>query len=205
MLAVDAIIIAIIAIMSFVPFIGYIPLGIGTITLIPIPVIVGTALNGRLRGVIYGLVFGLLSLLVALTSGTGFNVLFINPLVSVLPRILFGTIAGQLFYLVNKIKHNVGRNVVFCVTIFLVMLFHSLMVYLALLLVYPSELRTIYEMAADSSFLSVVGVIFLMILGLVPLIEALTTTAMSYILLSVLTSGFGGSFPKKLFQLKKAV
>lgn len=51
-----------IIIMSFVPFLGFIPLGIMNATIIQIPVIIGAILLGPKRGAFLGLVFGLTSL-----------------------------------------------------------------------------------------------------------------------------------------------
>lgn len=51
-----------IIIMSFVPFLGFIPLGVINATIIHIPVIIGAVLLGPKRGAFLGLVFGIVSM-----------------------------------------------------------------------------------------------------------------------------------------------
>lgn len=53
---------AIIIIMAFVPFLGYIPLGVMNATIIHVPVIIGAILLGPESGAFLGLVFGFTSL-----------------------------------------------------------------------------------------------------------------------------------------------
>jgi len=57
-----AVMTAIIIIMAFVPFLGYIPLGFMNATIIHIPVIIGAIILGPKSGGFLGLVFGLTSL-----------------------------------------------------------------------------------------------------------------------------------------------
>ena len=54
---------ALIIIMAFTPFIGYIPLGFTRATIIHIPVILGSLLLGPKKGAILGALFGLTSLI----------------------------------------------------------------------------------------------------------------------------------------------
>lgn len=54
---------AIIIIMAFTPFLGYIPLGFTRATIIHIPVIIGSVLLGPVYGAVLGGVFGLTSLI----------------------------------------------------------------------------------------------------------------------------------------------
>ena len=60
-----------------------------TATTMHIPVIIATLVLGLESGVIVGLTFGLHSLISNLTGVSFFAPFFINPLVSVLPRVLF--------------------------------------------------------------------------------------------------------------------
>ncbi len=53
---------AVIIVMAFTPFLGYIPLGFTRATIIHIPVIIGSILLGPKKGALLGLVFGLTSL-----------------------------------------------------------------------------------------------------------------------------------------------
>ncbi len=54
---------AIIIVMAFTPFLGYIPLGVTRATIIHVPVIIGSILLGPKKGAFLGGVFGLTSLL----------------------------------------------------------------------------------------------------------------------------------------------
>lgn len=83
---------SIIVLMAAVPQIGFIkiPILAFDFTLLFVPVLVGTTLYGKKGGLILGLVFGLSSLAVAIfRPATPFDLTFRNPLVSVLPRVLF--------------------------------------------------------------------------------------------------------------------
>ena len=87
---------ALIAAMTFIPNVGYINYGVSTITTIQIPVILGAILLGPLRGAILGAVWGVTCILNAFILG-GANLMFVNPLISLLPRILVGWLAGLAF------------------------------------------------------------------------------------------------------------
>ncbi|HRY77423.1 MAG TPA: ECF transporter S component [Candidatus Izemoplasmatales bacterium] len=88
---------AIILAMVFVPYLGLITLfGIPSITLIHIPVLIGGAMLGRKQGAFLGLVFGMGTLIRA-TYSAGFDYLFIFPWVSVIPRVIFGFLAHDVY------------------------------------------------------------------------------------------------------------
>ncbi len=78
---------------------GYIPwFGGISITIMHIPVILAAIIEGPVAGSVVGLVFGITSLIKAATAPTGpVDVLFTNPLVSVLPRLLIGIMAWLVF------------------------------------------------------------------------------------------------------------
>lgn len=101
MMAIDALFIAILTIFTFTNL-GFIMNGTIAYTTIPIIVFVGAYFFGWKRGLIYGTAFGLLSLLRALTAG-GLDYMFINPLISVLPRTIFGLFAGLLGPVIAKL------------------------------------------------------------------------------------------------------
>lgn len=103
---------AIIVVMTIVPYTGYISFGVTlSITTIHIPVIIGSILLGPSGGFILGLVWGTSNLMKALSSGSPEALIFMNPLISVVPRILVGLFIGILsYYLLNKFKN---KNVAF--------------------------------------------------------------------------------------------
>lgn len=90
----DALFIAIIVIMTFVPQMGFLTIGIVSITFIHVPVIVGAAFLGWKRGLIYGTAFGIASWFRAFNAGTIVDPYFINPMISIFPRIVFGFVVG---------------------------------------------------------------------------------------------------------------
>ena len=103
MMAYDAIFIALIILFTFVPYLGYYTIaGFISFQSIHIIVLIGAALFGYKRGGIYGFVMGLCSLLKAISYPGTADYFFINPFVSVLPRFLFGLLAGLSFDLLKK-------------------------------------------------------------------------------------------------------
>lgn len=90
---------AIIVVLSVVPQLGLIVIFPAvSITIIHIPVLIGVMTLSRPSALILGTLFGLGSLFAALTRGVGpVDLAFINPLISVLPRVLFALIAYELF------------------------------------------------------------------------------------------------------------
>jgi uncharacterized membrane protein len=82
-----------------VTHLGLIPWFSGaSVTVMHVPVIVGALLEGPVVGVAVGLIFGLYSLFQAAAAPTGpIDVAFVNPLVSVLPRLLIGPAAWLVY------------------------------------------------------------------------------------------------------------
>jgi uncharacterized membrane protein len=102
---------AIIIVMTFVPYVGFIGIGTLSLTLIHIPVLIGVFLLPKKYSISLGFIFGIASMLKAMIAPeTPLDPLFANPLISVLPRVLFAASAAYLFdgikYLQNKFKHN---------------------------------------------------------------------------------------------------
>ena len=93
--------------MSMLPFIGYIPIGPVKATIMHIPVIIGAIIEGPLVGAVIGLIFGLTSLWNAFAQPVTLSPLFMNPLVSVFPRILIGIVAYYVYQGVYKITKKV--------------------------------------------------------------------------------------------------
>lgn len=118
---------AIIIIMAFVPFLGYIPLGFMNATIIHIPVIVGAILLGPKSGAFLGLVFGLTSIWKSTTAPivTSFvfspftnvsinGVSFVNivgsTVIPLVPRILIGVAAYLVYTAVMKVCKSKKLN-----------------------------------------------------------------------------------------------
>lgn len=97
-----AMLVAILIIQTFVPVLGYIPLGPIDVTIVHITVILAAVLFGKSTGLIVGTVWGLLSLIRAYTQPTPFNVVFLNPLISILPRAIVGWLSAVVFEALDK-------------------------------------------------------------------------------------------------------
>ncbi|SKB00577.1 Uncharacterized membrane protein [Caloramator quimbayensis] len=81
--------------MSLTPF-GYIRLTPSLkVTFMHIPVIIAAMTDGMTGGIIVGLIFGLTSLINNLT--TIFAPVFINPMISVFPRIMIGVFSAMVY------------------------------------------------------------------------------------------------------------
>lgn len=93
---------AISIIMSMTP-IGYVPINpVVNLTIMHIPVIIGAIIEGPLAGAFIGFIFGATSLLRAITGPTVTNFIFMNPLVSILPRMLIGVASYYTYAFVSK-------------------------------------------------------------------------------------------------------
>lgn len=102
-----------IIVMTYVPNLGYITTGIFSITIIHIPVIIGSILVGPLGGLVLGATWGITSWHYATTLGTAEAAIFVNPLVSIAPRILVGLIISySSLGLKRLIPVEFARNVV---------------------------------------------------------------------------------------------
>ncbi|WP_281165913.1 ECF transporter S component [Liquorilactobacillus sicerae] len=90
---------SIIILQNVIPFLGYIPLGPLNLTLIHITVIVAAFVLGPLAGAIIGGVWGLITFIRAFVWPTSplATIVFVNPLVAILPRIMIGVISGWMF------------------------------------------------------------------------------------------------------------
>lgn len=85
---------------------GFIPVGPTRATIMHIPVIIGAIMEGPIVGGFVGLIFGLFSIYQAMTMPTPVSFAFLNPLVSVLPRVLIGIVT---YYVYNTLK-NLGKK-----------------------------------------------------------------------------------------------
>lgn len=112
---------ALIVVLAFTPFIGYIPLGFTRATIIHIPVIIGALILGPKKGAVLGGVFGLTSFINNTINPTVTSFVF-TPIYSLgeysggigsiiicfVPRILIGVIPFYVYHLVKKCSKNDG-------------------------------------------------------------------------------------------------
>ncbi|MBR5287971.1 MAG: ECF transporter S component [Clostridia bacterium] len=85
---------------------GLIKMPFLTATTLHIPVIIATLVLGIEAGLITGLVFGVNSLISNLTNASFFAPFFINPLVSVLPRVLFPV---AVYFIAKSLERMLSR------------------------------------------------------------------------------------------------
>ena len=163
----DAMFLAIIVVMTFVPYVGFIQIGIISFTLIHIPVLIGAALFGWKRGLMYGIFFGVASLIKATTYPGTIDFLFVNPLVSILPRAVFGLAAGFLFALVKKMPRFYQKGIHITIASFILTAFHTFLVLTMLWLIYRPQLESFLEQSVTWAGLALAGLI-----GVGALIEA---------------------------------
>ncbi|MBY1239982.1 MAG: ECF transporter S component, partial [Clostridioides difficile] len=86
-----------ISIMLSMTPLGFIPVGPTKATIMHIPVIIGAIMEGPIVGAAIGFIFGISSLLNAITNPTVTSFVFINPLVSILPRVMIGVLAYYVY------------------------------------------------------------------------------------------------------------
>jgi len=142
----DGLIIAIIIIMGLVPQVGYITVVPGlSLTLVHLPVLVGAYRGGAKRGALFGFVFGLTSMFQAISNPVGFNAFFVYPWVSILPRLVFGLLAGLLFTLIKKMPKIGANGFAVGALSFLLTMMHTGLVFLDLFIFYPSTMSSLFQ------------------------------------------------------------
>ena len=115
-IALSAIIIAIMAILNFVPNVGYIKIipNVFEITIIHLFVLIFAWVFGWKAGLLSGALFGVFCFINAFIIG---NLAFQNPIVAILPRLLFGFLAGigfELLRLIKKPRLRFGLDALLC-------------------------------------------------------------------------------------------
>lgn len=104
-IVVTAVLSAVTIVLGLLPFGGYIPFFGISITILAIPVIIGAILEGPIVGAGIGLIFGLTSMYQAATAPKSpLDPLFVNPLLSVLPRMLIGPVAWLVWSALKRWK-----------------------------------------------------------------------------------------------------
>jgi uncharacterized membrane protein len=122
---------AILLLMGLVPSLGFITLNpTVTFTIMHIPVLFGAYLLGWRGGLWFGFLFGMISFYLALSSPTTFlDPFFQNPLISVVPRVLFGLLSGLLFEAAHRwFPHVIIHKVALALLASLLTLMHTILV-----------------------------------------------------------------------------
>jgi uncharacterized membrane protein len=150
---------AILALLSFTPL-GYITIFTFAITTIHIVVLVAAFTLGLKGGLIVGLGFGIMSLLRALIAPTSpFDAAFINPIVSVLPRALFGLFAGLMAEFLPKFTKKIAPSLYIGVVSGVATFFHTALVLLAIIVMRPF-IPIVGEVLGNISFFALFASVF---------------------------------------------
>jgi len=140
---------------------GYIPMLSVSITILHVPVILACILVGFSSGLTTGFIFGLTSLIMAATMPTSpIDPFFINPLISVLPRLLFAIATWAIYngfsYIAKKIKYF-PEILATGIAAFLGTLLHSVFVLGALVIVHAIDWKIFYAVLIGNSLLESVA------------------------------------------------
>lgn len=92
---------------------GFIPLPMMKATILHVPVIIGALLAGPRVGAAVGFLFGCFSIFQAITSPVVLSFAFLNPLISILPRVLIAVGAYYLYIGLRKVI----RKDMFCLAV----------------------------------------------------------------------------------------
>lgn len=122
---------------------GAIPIGGISATISHLPTIITGIFLGPVYGLVMGVLFGIISMIHALTRPvTLLDPLFINPLVSVLPRLFIGVLAYYSYSGVNFLMKNKKKGISLAVGGIIGSLTNTILVLTMLYLVYA---KTIIE------------------------------------------------------------
>ncbi|MBP3710487.1 MAG: ECF transporter S component [Treponema sp.] len=154
------------ALCALVVILGMPPVSLGmirigphaSITIMHIPVLLAAMLiantAGLVSGVVVGAVFGIFSLIINAISPSGaLSPLFVNPGVSVLPRMMLGVVAWFLWKLINLIPH-LPKPVAAAITAFISTFAHTCMVIGAL---YVFAFRGVFEVMNGRGYFAVMA------------------------------------------------
>ncbi|NMM64744.1 ECF transporter S component [Clostridium sp. P21] len=87
---------------------GFIPIPPVKATIMHVPVIIGAILEGPVVGAMVGLIFGIFSIIQSITTPTPVSFVFMNPLVSVIPRVLIGLTSYYVYRVVKSKSKSLG-------------------------------------------------------------------------------------------------
>ncbi len=170
---------SLVLVMALIPNVGFITVGVVGFTTIHAVTIIFILLTKREQilkhSLIYGFLFGLSSWMVAMMRAASVvELLFRNPLVSVLPRTIFGLSVAALFLVLSKIIRN--RKVTYGVVALMATALHTFMVIVALSLVggWAKGLETAFQtiMSVNFVFEAIVAVL-LATTAVIPLRKAI--------------------------------
>lgn len=132
---------------------GFVPLPLMKATILHIPTIIGALVEGPRVGMIVGLIFGCFSIMQNIMVPSILSIVFLNPLVSVLPRLLVGPLA----YLTYRALP--GKDVIrVAVSCFLGSVYHTFMVLGMVYVLYAKEFAAIKKIPEGDALNVVLGI-----------------------------------------------
>ena len=131
---------------------GIIPLGPLNVTTLHVPTLIGALVEGPKVGGFVGFIFGCYSLWQNITAPNILSPLFINPIISVLPRILFPVLAYLVYLLLWKAPQ--GPRII--VSAFMGTVFHTVMVMGLIFLLYADMFAIKMNLSPDQVLGSIV-------------------------------------------------
>ena len=162
----DAVFVALILLMTFVPSLGYIPVTpFVSLTLLHIPVLLGAAIGGWKKGLMLGFIFGVSSYMQALSSA-GFNALFAYPWVAIPPRVVFGLVAGLVFSLLGKTFKKKTFGLYLALACALLTMLHTGLVFLDLYVFYPDTIAGLFSSQSPVALGTALTFTFVILLGM---------------------------------------
>lgn len=134
---------------------GFIPLVFMKATILQVPAIIGALLEGPRVGMLVGLIFGAFSLFQNIVAPTLMSFAFLNPLVSVVPRMLIGPFA----YLVYKmLPFSSWRKSRIAIAAFAGAMFNTVTVLGMIYVLYAAHFAEIREVAQQNVVNILIGV-----------------------------------------------
>lgn len=151
-----------VVLMSLVPFLGYIPLGIMDATIIHVPVIIVAIVEGPFMGGALGFIFGLTSLIKAYIAPSGaLFFAFMNPIISLIPRILIGVLAGYAYRALKNRNNKVVKKSAIAVAATIGTLTNSIGVLGLTYIIYAKRVVESMGSTANNTAFKILGGIFL--------------------------------------------
>lgn len=167
---------ALIMVLAFTPFLGYIPLGFTRATIIHIPVIIGALMLGPKKGAILGFIFGLTSLINNTINPTPTSFVFspfyelgeisggfASVIICFVPRILVGVVPYYVYLGIRSLipKNNTGQTISLALAGFSGALTNTLLVMNLIFIFFKDAYASANDVAAGAVYtfiLTIIGI-----------------------------------------------
>lgn len=146
---------AIILVLGFT-HIGIIHLAIIPITLLHIPVLIGSIVEGPKVGIPVALIFGLFSFVHAIIEPSPVSFIFMNPIISIIPRIMIGIVSSYSFILFNRVIKN--QTVTIGLSAFLGSVTNTILVMGLIYIMYADNFASIFKLSQTTTSYTILGI-----------------------------------------------